>query len=285
MKLRKIHTVIATFFIVCFTSLSTIDAIAQNVPVSQSDKVVENPDIVPMFTGGTAEMHRFISNTLSYPADAAERNAQGLVVYTFVVEKDGSLSNFNIIHRADPLLNEEALRILKNMPPWRPARHNGEIVRSETYVPMYFKLNKNVQYSTRTSSSATARAYAKTDQSILENSEIYTIVDKMPVYEYGEKELANFISYNMRYPKEALQQGIEGRILCSFIVGKDGSISNIEVVSGSNEALNNEAIRVLGLMPKWTPGENNGEKVNVKCLLPIDFTIDEQPIPPLTSSN
>jgi protein TonB len=285
MKLRKIHTVIATFFIVCFTSLSTIDAIAQNVPVSQSDKIVENPDIVPMFTGGTAEMHRFISNTLSYPADAAERNAQGLVVYTFVVEKDGSLSNFNIIHRADPLLNEEALRILKNMPPWRPARHNGEIVRSETYVPMYFKLNKNVQYSTRTSSSATARAYAKTDQSILQNSEIYTIVDKMPVYEYGEKELANFISYNMRYPKEALQQGIEGRILCSFIVGKDGSISNIEVVSGSNEALNNEAIRVLGLMPKWTPGENNGEKVNVKCLLPIDFTIDEQPIPPLTSSN
>lgn len=285
MKLRKIHTVIAAFFIVCFTSLSTIDAIAQNVPVSQSDKIVENPDIVPMFTGGTAEMHRFISNTLSYPADAAERNAQGLVVYTFVVEKDGSLSNFNIIHRADPLLNEEALRILKNMPPWRPARHNGEIVRSETYVPMYFKLNKNVQYSTRTSSSATARAYAKTDQSILENSEIYTIVDKMPVYEYGEKELANFISYNMRYPKEALQQGIEGRILCSFIVGKDGSISNIEVVSGSNEALNNEAIRVLGLMPKWTPGENNGEKVNVKCLLPIDFTIDEQPIPPLTSSN
>lgn len=285
MKLRKIHTVIATFFIVCFTSLSTIDAIAQNVPVSQSDKIVENPDIVPMFTGGTAEMHRFISNTLSYPADAAERNAQGLVVYTFVVEKDGSLSNFNIIHRADPLLNEEALRILKNMPPWRPARHNGEIVRSETYVPMYFKLNKNVQYSTRTSSSATARAYAKTDQSLLENSEIYTIVDKMPVYEYGEKELANFISYNMRYPKEALQQGIEGRILCSFIVGKDGSISNIEVVSGSNEALNNEAIRVLGLMPKWTPGENNGEKVNVKCLLPIDFTIDEQPIPPLTSSN
>lgn len=285
MKLRKIHTVIATFFIVCFTSFSTIDAIAQNVPVSQSDKIVENPDIVPMFTGGTAEMHRFISNTLSYPADAAERNAQGLVVYTFVVEKDGSLSNFNIIHRADPLLNEEALRILKNMPPWRPARHNGEIVRSETYVPMYFKLNKNVQYSTRTSSSATARAYAKTDQSILENSEIYTIVDKMPVYEYGEKELANFISYNMRYPKEALQQGIEGRILCSFIVGKDGSISNIEVVSGSNEALNNEAIRVLGLMPKWTPGENNGEKVNVKCLLPIDFTIDEQPIPPLTSSN
>jgi TonB family protein len=283
MKLRKFHTITATFLFVCFITLSTIDASAQNPPESASDRIIENPDIVPMFTGGTPEMHRFISNTLSYPADAVERNAQGLVVYTFVVEKDGKLSNFNIIHRADPLLNEEALRILKNMPPWRPARHNGEIVRSESYVPMYFKLNKNAQYTTRPSSSATARAYAKTDPSIIENSEIYTIVDKMPEYQYGEKELANFISHNMRYPKEALQQGIEGRILCSFIVGHDGSISNIEVVNGSNEALNNEAIRVLGLMPKWIPGENNGEKVNVKCLMPIDFTIDEDPIPPLTS--
>jgi protein TonB len=80
MKLRKIHTVIATFFIVCFTSLSTIDAIAQNVPVSQSDKIVENPDIVPMFTGGTAEMHRFISNTLSYPADAVNLSVGAKVI-------------------------------------------------------------------------------------------------------------------------------------------------------------------------------------------------------------
>lgn len=285
MKLPKFHTFIATFIIVCFTTLSTLPVSAQNTPVSGSERIVENPDIVPMFTGGTSEMHRFISNTLSYPADAAKNNAQGLVVYTFIVEKDGTLSNFNIIHRADPLLNEEALRILQNMPPWRPARHNGEIVRSETYVPMYFKLNKNVEYTTRPSSSATARVYAKTDTSIIENNDIYTIVDKMPEYEYGERELANFISYNIRYPKEALQQGIEGRILCSFIVSHDGSISNIEVVSGLHDTLNNEAIRVLGLMPKWNPGENNGEKVNVKCLLPIDFKIDEEPIPSLTSTD
>jgi protein TonB len=285
MKLPKFQIFFATLIIVCFTTFSSSIVCAQNSPVSASDKIVEDPDIMPMYTGGTAEMHKFISNTLSYPADAAQRNAQGLVVYTFVVEKDGTLSNFNNIHRADPLLNEEALRILKNMPPWRPARHKGEIVRSETYVPMYFKLNKNVEYTTIPSSTETAKVYAKTDPAILENNDIYTIVDKMPFYEYGERELANFISYNIRYPKEALQQGIEGRILCSFIVGQDGSISNIEVVNGLHEALNNEAIRVLGLMSKWVPGENDGEKVNVKCLLPIDFKIDEEPIPSLTGAN
>ena len=103
----------------------------------------------------------------------------------------------------------------------------------------------------------------------------------MPEYEYGESGLSKFIAHNIRYPKDALQQGIEGRILCSFIVGKDGSISNIEVVNGLNSDLDDEAIRVLGLMPKWMPGVNNGENVNVKCLLPIDFTIDEEPIPTL----
>ena len=285
MSLRKLQPLKAVFFIACLTLIYTVSATAQNSAISSSDRIYEDPDIIPIFVGGTGDMHRFIANTLSYPTEAVESNAQGLVVYTFVVEKDGSLSNFNIIHKADPLLNEEALRILMNMPAWRPARHNGEVVRSETYVPMYFKLNKNAQtqYASKTSSSATARAYAKTDVTILDNYEILTIVDKMPEYEYGESGLSKFIAHNIRYPREALQQGIEGRILCSFIVGDDGSISNIEVVNGISQDLDDEAIRVLGLMPRWKPGENNGEKVNVKCLLPIDFTIDEDPIPPLTS--
>lgn len=285
MDLRRFFSVSALCVIFGILTDATSCIMAQDAPVSSSDKVITDPDIIPMYTGGTAEMHRFIANTLSYPAEAVARNAQGLVVYTFVVEKDGTLSDFNIIHRADSLLNKEALRILQNMPPWRPARHKGEIVRAESYVPMYFKLNRNARMATRTntvpSSSATAKAYAKTDEGIIENSDIYTIVDKMPQYETGEQGLGKFISHNIRYPREALQEGIQGRILCSFIVSADGSVSNIEVVEGLNPSLNDEAIRVLGLMPRWTPGENGGEKVNVKCLLPIDFKIDETPIPTL----
>lgn len=285
MDLRRFFSVAVLCVIFGILTGTTLSVKAQSVPVSDSDKIITDPDIVPMYTGGTAEMHRFIANTLSYPSDAAARNAQGLVVYTFVVEKDGTLSNFNMIHRADSLLNKEALRILQSMPPWRAARHKGEIVRAETYVPMYFKLNKSAPSATRTtgapSSSATARAYAKTNPDIIENTDIYTIVDQMPQYETGEQGLGKFISHNIRYPREALQKGIEGRILCSFIVSADGSISNIEVVEGLDSLLNNEAIRVLGLMPKWIPGENGGEKVHVKCLLPIDFTIDEDPIPTL----
>ncbi|MDD2513259.1 MAG: energy transducer TonB [Proteiniphilum sp.] len=282
MKLPTFPLLLALALLAGSLSGEQSGVMAQEPPHSHSDRIIEHPDILPMYTGGTSEMHRFISNTLSYPADAAERNIQGLVVCTFVVEKDGTLSNYQIIHRADPLLDAEALRILQLMPPWRPARHHGQIVRAESYVPMYFKLNKHVRrMSAKTcpSESATARAYAKTDPAIIEEGEILTIVDRMPRYAYGEEELAAFIAHNIRYPKEARQQGVKGRILCSFIVGKDGSISNIEVVEGLHPQLDNEAIRVLGLMPRWTPGENGGEKVNVKCLLPIDFTIEEEPIP------
>lgn len=281
MDLRKFLLVLAAMLFAAglLTKQSIVQA--QEVPISSSERVFENPDIIPMYTGGTSAMHAFISNTLIYPDDARERDEQGLVVYTFVVEKDGSLSNFNIIHRADPLLNDEALRILEAMPPWRPARHNGEIVRAETYVPMYFRLNKNAVARTGGRAAAPGtNVYAKTDLDFIENNVIYTIVDQMPRYTYGEEGLGKFIAHNMRYPVKAKQEGIEGRILCSFIVAADGSISNIEVVEGIDPDLDREAIRVLGLMPKWIPGENRGENVNVKCLLPIDFTIDEEPIPP-----
>ncbi|OPZ32083.1 MAG: transport protein TonB [Bacteroidetes bacterium ADurb.BinA174] len=255
---------------------NSITTISNPPPVSKG-KIIEDPDIPPIFKGGQAEMYRFITNTLRYPADASERNVQGLVVYTFIVEKDGTLTNFDLIHRADSSLNKEALRILQAMPPWRPAKFKDEIVRSKTYVPMYFSLNKNAS-TVAQKTTTTVATYAKTNTEIA-NSEVFSIVDKMPQYPYGEKELAGFIGHQIRYPKEARQQGIEGRILCSFIVATDGSISNIEVVQGLDPQLDKEAVRVLSLMSKWIPGEKNGKKVNVKCLLPIDFIIDEDPIP------
>src|SRR5690554_4863674 len=247
MNSRKFLFIFAAMFI-CATLVTNQSVImAQEVPYTTLFRIVENPDVIPIYVGGTPAMHNFISSTLIYPDDARERDEQGLVVYTFVVEKDGSLSNFNIIHRADPLLNDEALRILEAMPPWRPARHNGEIVRAETYVPMYFRLNKNAVARTGGRAAAPGtNVYAKTDLDFIENNVIYTIVDQMPRYTYGEEGLGKFIAHNMRYPVKAKQEGIEGRILCSFIVAADGSISNIEVVEGIDPDLDREAIRVLG---------------------------------------
>lgn len=272
---------LSALYLITISAFASENSQLQPPPVYEG-KIIENPDIPPIYTGGPGEMNKFISGTLRYPSDAVERNVQGLVVYTFIVEKDGTLTNFDLIHRADSSLDKEALRILQSMPPWRPAKYKEQIVRSKSYVPMYFRLNKNAKAVGRNTTNS-ANTLGKTNPEIA-NSEVFSIVDKMPQYPYGEKELAGFIAHQLRYPKEARQQGVEGRILCSFIVAADGSISNIEVVQGLHSQLDKEAIRVLSLMSKWIPGENNGEKVNVKCLLPIDFTIDEEPIPALSSN-
>lgn len=236
------------------------------------EKIVEDPDIPPMFTGGSEQMKKFIASSLIYPKEASEKNIQGLVVHTFVVEKDGTLSNFVCIHHADPALDAEALRILKMMPPWRPAKLNGEVVRSTAYVPMYFRLNKNAGQSARI---AAAKPIAKSDPKLAENEEIFAIVDKMPEFPGGEEKMSDYLANQIKYPAQEYQNKIEGRVVCTFVVTKNGEIQNIEVIEGQNDALNREAVRALSTMPNWIPGENNGEKVNVKCVLPIDFKVDK----------
>lgn len=241
---------------------------SESNPPTVKGKIIEKPDIDPMYTGGSHEMSRFIANSLRYPREAADNNIQGLVVYDFVVELDGSLSDFEIIHRAHPLLDAEALRIIKSMPAWRPAVHKGKNVRARQYVPMYFKLNKNGYRA----STASKRKVMPLDP----NEEIFTIVDEMPQFPTGEEGLGKFISEYLRYPAQAKEEGLEGRILCSFIIRKDGTVSNLEIVNGLDNELDSEALRVLSMMPKWSPGRNGDKAVNVKCILPIDFMIEDQ---------
>jgi TonB family protein len=263
--------------ILAFATIFFVSSFAAKPLAASSGNIVRNPDIAPIYTGGPIAMHHFIATTLRYPADAFERRAQGLVVYAFVVEKDGTLSDFRIIRTADPALDAEALRILQAMPPWQPARHNGEVVRAEASVPMFFSINPNA--TSNVQGGGQQHNFARTDLDLINNNTIFTIVDRMPEFATGRADLANFISRVLRYPRQALEDGIEGRVLCSFIVSCDGSISNIEVVNSDNELLNEEAIRVISVMPRWTPGERNGERVHVRMLLPIDFVIDEEPIP------
>ncbi len=245
--------------------------VEQTNPPKFTGRIVEKPDIDPMFVGGSRAMESFIASSLRYPREAAEQEIQGLVVYDFVVELDGTLSDFEIMHRAHPLLDEEALRIIKSMPPWRPAVYQGKNVRARQYVPMYFKLNKGVYRSTST-------AQKRKAMPLDPNEEIFTIVDQMPEFPTGEDGLGRFIAEFVKYPPRAREDGVQGRILCSFIIRKDGTVSNIEVIDGLDNDLDNEALRVLSMMPKWTPGKNGNKAVSVKCILPIDFKIDDESI-------
>lgn len=96
-------------------------------------------------------------------------------------------------------------------------------------------------------------------------------VDVLPTFPGGDTAMMRYINDERRYPREAYDANIQGRVVCGFIVAPDGSISNVNVVRGVESSLNQEAVRLISSMPAWQPGELNGQKVSVYCLLPIPF--------------
>jgi protein TonB len=102
---------------------------------------------------------------------------------------------------------------------------------------------------------------------------VYADPETMPQYQGGYSELNRFIFRNIKYPPSATSQKIQGRVWCSFIVNKDGSISDIQIEKGVFISLDQESLRVLALMPKWIPGTVRGKPVRVKIYLPIVFRL------------
>ncbi|MDE6460331.1 MAG: energy transducer TonB [Paramuribaculum sp.] len=101
----------------------------------------------------------------------------------------------------------------------------------------------------------------------------YDSVDEQPHFPGGDGAMTKFINRERKYPHEAYAAGIQGRVLCSFIVNADGSISNAEVLRGEYEILNKEALRIISKMPKWVAGKINGTSVPVYCIMPIPFRL------------
>ena len=102
----------------------------------------------------------------------------------------------------------------------------------------------------------------------------FDYVDVQPQFPGGEHGLINFINKTREYPYHAYKNRIQGRVLCSFIIGTDGKVSNIRIIRGSaDESLNREAMRVISEMPRWKAGKVGGQTVAVRCVLPIAFRL------------
>ena len=102
---------------------------------------------------------------------------------------------------------------------------------------------------------------------------VFTVVEEAPQFIGGSAALLEYIAKNVQYPVEAQQKGTQGRVQTCFIVEKDGSISNIEVLRGIDPLLDKEAVRVISNMPKWKPGKQKGQVVRVKYTVPVTFRL------------
>jgi len=106
------------------------------------------------------------------------------------------------------------------------------------------------------------------------NPDAFKSVENPPKYSGGVKKLNKFIASHITYPKEAIEKRIEGNVMVEFIVEKDGAISNIKVIKSVSAELDQEAIRVVKMMPNWKPGKHNGELVRCFYTIPIKFSLE-----------
>ena len=108
-----------------------------------------------------------------------------------------------------------------------------------------------------------------------QEEQVFMVVEKMPEYPGGDEARVKFLVENVKYPEEARKNGISGTVYITFIVEKDGKISNVKVLKGVDELLDNEALRVVKLMPVWQPGVQRGKPVRVQFNMPIQFNLDK----------
>jgi len=103
--------------------------------------------------------------------------------------------------------------------------------------------------------------------------EVFTVVEEMPEFPGGKKALANWLRKNLKYPMIASENGIQGTVVVQFVVWKDGTIKDVQLVRGVDASLNKEATRLVKAMPKWKPGKQRGKTVSARFTLPVTFRL------------
>jgi len=120
-----------------------------------------------------------------------------------------------------------------------------------------------------------ARAVQKQAQEVLDTTRVYDVVEQMPCFPGGDKAMNVWIRQHLQYPETARRDNLDGRVIVTFIVGRDGTPTSFKVVRSVHPALDAEALRLLSTMPRWMPGRQNGIALKVKYTIPVNFRLDK----------
>lgn len=153
-----------------------------------------------------------------------------------------------------------------------------EVLKNEEalapYIAQYGDVAKAGLIIITTRKDSVVRGSVQESESSTAYEKVFDVVEQMPEYPGGPVAMMKFLMENMRYPETAHKAGVQGNVIVNYVVETDGTISNIKVVKKVSDELDAEAIRVVGTMPKWKPGMQNGKPVRVKYTVPITFRLN-----------
>ncbi|MBC7571646.1 MAG: energy transducer TonB [Spirosoma sp.] len=215
----------------------------------------------PEFPGGYSAFEEYMRKNLIYPAEAQKIGIKGRVFLSFIVHKDGQITDINVLKGLGSGCDEEAVRVIKAMPRWTPGSQDGRPLNVRYNWPILFgvpypKLEKT----------------AKNPQPAPQVEQLFGHSETPPEFPGGTKAFMRYLAENTRYPEAAKQAGITGRVFASFVIDTAGYVSQPQVLKGLGYGCDEEAIRIINGLPRWKPGMVAGRGVvAVKYNLPINF--------------
>ena len=213
------------------------------------------------------KMLEFIYTNIKYPKEAREKGTEGMSVVQFVVEKNGSIADAEIIRSIGGECDEEVLKVVYMMPNWIPGKQQGEAVRTQFILPVKFKLDASAPNTKK-------------------EGNTFEDVDEMPILascadlegnermKCSKEGLVNAIYSKIKYPKGAKEEKVEGTVIVKFTIDENGDVVKPEITRSLGSGCDEEVLRVVGEMPKWVPGKKDGKPVAVELTLPVKFLLN-----------
>jgi len=245
---------------------------------------------MPLFPGTNTKeesdkaVFEHVARNIKYPPVARENGVTGTNVVQFIVRKDGSISDIEVIRNIGAGTGEESIRVVESMPDgWKPGKQRGRAVNVQFRLPIRFKATEeNMSQIAIDEPQKEPVPEPKATDTEEPKEQIFMVVDQMPLFAgsttkmESDKALFDFIMHNLRYPQVAKENDVEGVNVVQFVIRKDGSVSDVTMLRDIGAGTGEEAMRVIKDMPAWIPGKHRGNLVSVQYRIPVRFKLTEE---------
>ena len=223
----------------------------------------------PQFRGGERALMKYLQENVVYPPEAVKNNIQGKVIVQLLIDRTGAVSEVKVVRSVHELLDNEAVRVCESLPKFVPGRQLGKAINVWYTLPVTFTLTEDG----KTAIGSVKEPASLQCDTASDDEQCFEEPDVMPEYPGGLDALLDFLKENIRYPKTAVKNKIQGRVIVRFVVQKTGKVGQVEVLESVDKDLAKEAVRVVKSLPDFTPGLVDNQPVNVWFNLPVNFKL------------
>ena len=218
------------------------------------EKNYEKPEIYAQYINGDNAFDEYLKLKSENIKGLNDIPEEKIFILNFRIDKTGKVTKITILSVLKPNEQEIIHSVFNDIPDFTPATVENIPVESELKLQFVLSKERIKQFSEKP-------------------SDVYMSVNQMPIFPGGLTGIRNFLSMNIKYPSEALERRITGKVYVNFVIDEEGKVGNIKILKGVHFSLDEEAIRVVGLMPKWEPGRMDGKPVKVAYTVPISFNM------------